>query len=1022
MMRQRNQRTARLAPPAPDAARGRGLHRSHLIPAPILGPALHRFHLIPAPILGPALHRFHLIPAPILGPALHRLRPIPAPILALAFRRFLLIAALLVGPALASVSFPTGAVAQDIAFGKNKVQYADFQWRVLRSEHFRVYFYREEAGLAEQALTMAEAAYLQIRPRFALDVTHPIPLILYSSHQDFEQTNITPYFLPEGVAGLTEFAKGRVLIPFDGSLSSLRTTIQHELVHVFQMAEDDEVQRQHYQQAPVEPPAWFEEGQAVHWSEKRDAEADMVLRDMVLSGKLPSIGEFWRYEGGYATYKLGQSVLDYVGDNYGEDRIRLLNDRLWAGRSFDDVIRDVLGVPVKDLSERWTFALDRRYYPEVNQAQPAAISSAALTRAGGADFKPLPLPAGLKGYPHHFVFLSPRNGFTNIYTASMDGEPETDVETLVEGERRSGFESFHEFQSRMDVSAGGLLLFVSKHEGSDEVVIFSIEDRRVVERHGFRNLVGLSSPGWAGNEDRFIFSGLSKDGYSDLYLFDRRTDRLTRLTDDRYQDLDPSYCSWLDSVVFSSDRTAFGRGGSKNLFLLDLRTRDLRYLTRGRWNDTNPVCDPESRGIYFVSDRSGFYEVYWIDETGSGHRLTRVLEGMFDPRPVPGQHRFLATVYREGGFQVRSFAVTDTSGPRISLAPADSTAPWDTREVAPPVAAAVSRYRAHYTLDVAQGGVGFDPNLQTGEGVEAAFSDIMGNHLIYLGLGNTEFTTEDFLRNFSVGATYLNLTHRMNYGLSVFHYAGDFYDELGNPYYESRAGVGVVLRYPLSKFERVETDLSVAYKETDRPFTGFQRDAPVGAHSVSYIRDTSLWDANGPLDGHRLNLTAGVTLDLNTGAAENTLLLADWRRYVRLGLLSAYALRLQGLWSEGDDPEIFTLGGSLSLRSYPRDYFWGKRTVLVNQEVRFPLLRGLAMGLPFGNLELPGVQGAVFIDAGSAWNNGWPAQSDLHGSYGVGFRMGLGGLAVLRLDVGRETDFHTLPSHTLTEFYIGWDY
>ena len=48
---------------------------------------------------------------------------------------------------------------------------------------------------------------------------HPfrrIPLIVYASDQDFEQTNIFPGFIPEGVLGFTEYLKRRVALPFRG--------------------------------------------------------------------------------------------------------------------------------------------------------------------------------------------------------------------------------------------------------------------------------------------------------------------------------------------------------------------------------------------------------------------------------------------------------------------------------------------------------------------------------------------------------------------------------------------------------------------------------------------------------------------------------------------------------------------------------------------------------------------------------------------------------------------------------------
>ena len=121
-------------------------------------------------------------------------------------------------------------------FGKNKVQYTDFQWQVMETDHFRIYFYIEEEELARIAAKIAEDSYLILASRFKQEVYSPIPLIIYSSPNYFSQTNVTASFIPESVGGFTEFLKGRVVVPFHGSYPDFEHVIRHELVHVFTIA------------------------------------------------------------------------------------------------------------------------------------------------------------------------------------------------------------------------------------------------------------------------------------------------------------------------------------------------------------------------------------------------------------------------------------------------------------------------------------------------------------------------------------------------------------------------------------------------------------------------------------------------------------------------------------------------------------------------------------------------------------------------------------------------------------------
>ncbi|MEK7774911.1 MAG: hypothetical protein AAB305_03395, partial [Candidatus Zixiibacteriota bacterium] len=108
----------------------------------------------------------------------------------------------------------SSVVEGQVYFGKNKVQYTRFDWQVMSTEHFKVYFYPEAGEVARIAAQLAEDAYRDLAPKFNHEVKRQIPLILYSTPSYFSQTNVSSGLLPESVGGFTEFLKGRVVVPF----------------------------------------------------------------------------------------------------------------------------------------------------------------------------------------------------------------------------------------------------------------------------------------------------------------------------------------------------------------------------------------------------------------------------------------------------------------------------------------------------------------------------------------------------------------------------------------------------------------------------------------------------------------------------------------------------------------------------------------------------------------------------------------------------------------------------------------
>src|SRR5213593_2508175 len=513
------------------------------------------------------------------------------------------------------------APAQFGYFGQNKIQYRGFDWHVLRGEHVDLYYYPEEQELARVALTYAEESYGALERRFNHHPHRRIPLIIYASHSDFEQTNVLPFVPPEGLLGVTEFLKQRVALPFTGSYFDFRHTLRHELVHVFQLSLTNQAFARYPRVRHVDPPLWWTEGLAEYFSAGEDTRDEMILRDLTVSGRLPALREL-TFAGGGIIYPLGGTIHRFLAAAYGEWRIGQTYRDLWKYGTFDDALRGVYGKTLDQLSDEWQYWMRQRYYPAVSGAEPLAITARVLTRLaikptvyGAAD-----APDSARGV----LYFSPSTGYTNIYAQRFSGGR---PRALVKGERSAEFESFHFFESRLDVSPAGIVVFSSRYEDRDALFFWSLAKRRAVGRYEFADLVSILSPTWAPDGRSVVFSGLAVSGYSDLYRLWLPDGRLQPLTADRYQDLDPTFSADGRTVVFSSDRTAYGPGGARNLFRLDLASGAIEYLTYGDWRDDQPRWSAETGRIYFASDRDGTYQIYAVDSTGAGYRHTSTVNG-----------------------------------------------------------------------------------------------------------------------------------------------------------------------------------------------------------------------------------------------------------------------------------------------------------------------------------------------------------------------------------------------------------
>src|ERR671923_1674449 len=129
-------------------------------------------------------------------------------------------------PALALLLLATPAVLSAQYFGRNKVQYTKFDFKVIQTEHFDVYYYERERVAAMDAARMAERSYAKLSKVLNHEFRERKPIILYASHSDFQQTNALGEEPGEGTGGVTDFQRNRAVMPFTGSYAEFEHVIQ----------------------------------------------------------------------------------------------------------------------------------------------------------------------------------------------------------------------------------------------------------------------------------------------------------------------------------------------------------------------------------------------------------------------------------------------------------------------------------------------------------------------------------------------------------------------------------------------------------------------------------------------------------------------------------------------------------------------------------------------------------------------------------------------------------------------------
>lgn len=927
------------------------------------------------------------------------------------------------------------SLAQFFSFGRNKVQYTEFDWHVLKTEHFDVYYYPEMEELARIGAQYAEESYIHLIQKFNHNVSLRIPLVFYSSHLHFEQTNISSGLIPEGVGGFFEFLKGRVVIPFNGSLAQFHHVIRHELVHVFMHSKVNRILLDHRIAQDRLPPLWFTEGLAEYWSTSWDIQAEMLLRDATMNSYIVPLSTMDKISGTFLMYKEGQAILEFLSKNYGEEKILLLMENFWRSASFQEVFRYTVGMNYEEFDNAWMYSLKKKYFPLLSKNDFVNNSSTKLTTEG-FNSKPVFFR---RDNVREIYFVGNYSGYTGIYRIALDSvlydknilprKPEL----IIEGETSEEYEVFHFFQSKIDVSADGTLVFVTKKGESDALHLFDVQSNTMIATYQFENIVLITSPSFSFTCDEIVFCAVDKSGFSDVYVFNVRDEQLRKITDDMYDDRDPVFSNDGNYIFFSSDRTTFGSKGYYNIFSIDFKSGSIEYVTHGEHNFSSPSFSDDGSQLSFVSDIGGARNIYTMKTSQfsdssryemSITKITNFVTAAFDPT-FTDSNEIIFSSFDNYRFQLNALALSeihDSSMKEMTMNILPSSTHWISQTYHDGAGTESKKYRGEYAIDIAQSQVSTQPFFGTVGGAFVGLSDILGNDRYNFLVFNTAQTRNEVLNSFNIVISKTSLEKRANYHYGIFRFSGPRYD-LTDPdlfFYERLFGGFFDLSYPLSTFQRVELSMSVLNSSKGIFENISERKALFISNGVSYVFDNSLWGPSGPIDGTRFMTILAYTTDVQNSNANYISFSFDYRKYFRLTQRSSFAIRAWTFLNEGQEARRFFMGGSWDLRGYRRWSLRGTKLWLLSQELRFPLVDELTLRFPIGGASFA-FRGAVFFDVGSVWDKEY---KQTFGSVGIGARLNLGNVVVLRYDIGKklEPNLSKFSSGLFYQFFFGWDF
>ena len=211
-----------------------------------------------------------------------------------------------------------------------------------------LFWYEGGDSFARELMDTCEEGLARLAQDIGTYQERPIKIYIYASTSDLQGAMIFPHEWSGGVA-FTAFSTIAIGIP-PASLDWGRRALVHELTHLV------------VHQATFSPygklPLWIDEGLATYNEGELDPVFRSYLEGAILEDELISVRSLCspfsaETEKAYLSYAQSYSLVEYLLDNYGQDRMLDLLTLLKQGSTYDEALTEVYDFDIDGLDARW---------------------------------------------------------------------------------------------------------------------------------------------------------------------------------------------------------------------------------------------------------------------------------------------------------------------------------------------------------------------------------------------------------------------------------------------------------------------------------------------------------------------------------------------------------------------------------------------------------------------------------------------------------------------------------------------
>jgi hypothetical protein len=511
--------------------------------------------------------------------------------------------------------FPLLSSAQvnSVEFGKNRIQHKKFVWKFYQSPNFNTYVSQGGVELGKYVTQVAEEELRSLENFIEYSLQRRANIVVYNNYNDYKSSNIGLGSDWQNSGGTTKLVNNKLVVYFNGDHQKLKGAIREGIAKVLtdNLLFGDDIGEFASNQALLDLPKWLVDGYVAYAGTSWNTELDDQLKSAMLSGRYNSFYHF-AFE---KPVLAGHSFWNFIGEKYRKENITYL---LYLSRIYKNVNNACLRIckkKLKDVLVEYMQYQQDRYIKDIRQRRNQLKGQLTVSEE-----------IGKKDY---FRFQANPNPKSNTYAALEYKRGVYTVKLVENFYQTKELLKFGVLTNITDVNPhypimawdgkGSRLLVIYWEKGKIKMFVYDIVARYKRYKQSIEGFDQILDATFMLDANTLVFSAV-KNGHTDIFTYKIEEQKTEQITDDVYDDLDPTLVAFPNRVgiIFSSNRpgpiapnkdTVLPSRYRYNIFMVDVlnssKEKQIAQLTNIKFGNARFPMQYNTNHFTFVSDENG---------------------------------------------------------------------------------------------------------------------------------------------------------------------------------------------------------------------------------------------------------------------------------------------------------------------------------------------------------------------------------------------------------------------------------